>query len=279
MRRAGAIVLAAALMLVGASCSFKEWGKDFGGGLMDGIGEKSDTVAGKTAGGALDTLISAKTRRALDSMITDLGTSLAKQAALTRDSLLGEYTRNWMLQLKHDLLGASTKADLASIRDELLGARTRLMLSGLRSEVLGDTTLDRIGRIRDDLLGPKTNAAISVIVDSAMTSLVARYRQDLKPVLEGQVGFIQQHASGLLVLVAALAAGIIGLVWYEKQKYAKMLKVLTFQIHEIPDQGSYDDLTRRIQRQAQENGIEPALRKLLTEQGVLGREAWSAAKR
>ena len=266
------------LCLTMCACSFHQWGKDLGSGLMDGVGEKSDTVAGKTAGGALDTLISEKTREGLNRMIDEMGATLARQAALARDTLLSEKTRLFVQQLKQELLGKETQQDLAVMRNELLGMRTKLLLAQMRDELLGDSTTAQAGRLRDELLGSATRSAVQTLVDSAMMSIVARYRSDLKPELEGGFDFIQKHATKLLIAIAALATGIIAFVLYQKRKFQKLSSVMAFQIHEIPNQNAYDDLTKRIQRKAQETGVEPDLRKVLKEQGLLGAEAWTPGK-
>jgi len=39
-------------------------------------------------------------------------------------------------------------------------------------------------------------------------------------------------------------------------------------MHEIPDQKSYDDQTRNVQRKGQERGYEPLLRKTLASHGL-----------
>ena len=75
-------------------------------------------------------------------------------------------------------------------------------------------------------------------------------------------------------MVAGLSVGIIGFVWWQKGRYRKLAALLTYQIHEIPDQGMYDHLTHGVQKKAQEAGAEPLLRKVLTDQGLLGVAAW-----
>jgi hypothetical protein len=212
----------------------------------------------------------------MNEMLERLGATLALQVAETRDSLLGNSTNLMMARLRDELLGHETRAHMGSLREELLGAQTRFLLSRVREEVLGDSMRMLVAQLRDELLGPRTRSGVSTIVDSAMTSLVTRYREDLKPVLEGQVGFIQRNATWLLILIAGLAVGIIAFVWWQKRKYTKMLSVLTLQIHDIPDRKQYDELTDRIQREAKSSGLEMDLRKFLAEQGTLGLEAWAA---
>jgi hypothetical protein len=259
-----------------AGCSFGQWGRDLGSGVVEGASGGADTLSHRLVGGALDTLVAEETQRRLNDMLDRLGSTLARQAAETRDSLIGLSTKEMMAELRDELLGPETRAHVGSIREELLGTQTRFLLSRVRDEMLGDSLRTLVAELRDELLGSRTQSAVRVIVDSAMTSLVTRYREDLKPVLEGQVGFIQRNATWLLLLIAGLATAIIAFVWWQKRKYTKMLSVLTFQIHDIPDRTQYDELTDRIQRQAKQSGLEADLRKFLAEQGTLGQEAWAA---
>jgi hypothetical protein len=268
--------LVCGLCLLLAGCSFGQWGRDLGSGVVEGASEGADSLSHRLVGGALDTLMAAETQRRMNEMLERLGATLALQVAETRDSLLGNSTNLMLAQLRDELLGQETRAHMGSLREELLGAHMRYLLSRIREEVLGDSMRALVAQLRDELLGPRTQHGVSVIVDSAMTSLVARYREDLKPVLEGQIGFIQKNATWLLILIAGLAIAIIAFVWWQKRKYTKMLGMLTLQIHEIPDRTQYDELTDKIQRQAKQSGLEVDLRKFLAEQGTLGLEAWAA---
>jgi len=260
-----AIVLLAGLL---AGCSFGEWGRDFGTGTIEGLGSKADSLGARVVAGAADTLTAAGTRRRLDSLINDLGLALSRQAGNARDTLLGAYTRGLILALKDSLLGAGSRKEVAALRNELLGAGTEQQLSRLRDALVGDTTLLRAAALRNDLLGPATGAAVQALVDSAMSSLIRRYRNDLAPELQSELSFLQRNAAGLIGLVAALALAVIAFVWWQKRKYRELVALLANSIHEIPDQKSYDDLTRSVQRRAQERGYEPLLRKTLAAQGL-----------
>jgi hypothetical protein len=107
-----------------------------------------------------------------------------------------------------------------------------------------------------------------------MMGLIRRYRQDLRPELDAQRSFVERNATWFLLMVAGLSVGVIAFVWWQKARYRKLTALLTYQIHEIPDQGMYDHLTREVQKKAQEAGAEPLLRKVLTRQGLLGSAAW-----
>jgi hypothetical protein len=268
------IVLLSIMTVALCGCSFTEIGKDLGGGLAEGAATKADSVGKHLVAGVVDTLSAQETRGKLNTVIDELGRALAKQAMATRDTLLGEYTRVWIKQLKEDLLGTETADQVGVLRDRIVGLRTRILLGEMRDELLGDSTKGKVAALRDELLGPATRGAVQAIVDSAMAGLVRRYRQDLRPELDAQRSFFERNATWFLVLVAGLSIVVIGFVWWQKGRYRKLAAILTYQIHEIPDQGAYDRFTRGVQKKAQEEGAEPLLRKVLTDQGLLGAAAW-----
>jgi hypothetical protein len=60
-----------------------------------------------------------------------------------------------------------------------------------------------------------------------------------------------------------------------------MTTLVASQIYSIPDQNAYDDLTARIKEKATIAGVEPDLRKVLEQNGLLGkesRESWQLKK-
>jgi len=265
------VVLVASLL---TGCAFEEWGSDLGSGLASGVNKKADSLAYKIIGTAVDTLTRTGSREKLRALADELGNELVRDVAASRDTLLGVYTREWIARLRRDMLGEGTRREVGALRDELLGARTNVLVAALRNSLLGDSTRTQAGALRDSLLGPATRSAVQVLVDSAMSSFARRFRQNVVPELNTQLSFIQRNASELVLLVAALAIGIIAFVWWQKRRYRQLLALLACQIHEIPDQEAYDNLTRGVQKKAEETGYEPLLRKVLAEQGVLESESW-----
>ncbi len=103
------------------------------------------------------------------------------------------------------------------------------------------------------------------------------YEKEIKPKLQEQESTIKKYASELAWGSAGLIASLMivgAIIFARARRYRKMVEVMTFQIHEIPDQQFYDELTRRIRKKAQEAGVERHLRKVLREQGILGKESW-----
>jgi len=260
-----------------AGCSMLPMGRDLGEGLGGGLSDKADTIGSSLMRGVRDTLTSAHTRRQLDTLLEAVGTSLAEQARKARDTLLGAAARAWVEQIRDSLMGAHTRTQLAALRNELLGAATRANLAALRTELLGDSTQRLVGAMRNQLLGTDTKAEIGSIVDTAMIHLATQFGTNVRPLLQQELTFVQRNATTLLFVVGFIACGVAGYIYFEKQKTLKLLRTMTFQIHNIPDQHSYDELVGRIQRSAQETGLEPRLRKILERQGILGKEGWRSA--
>jgi len=266
-----------ALLMFGSGCSMMQMGKDLGDGLGEGLGGKADTIGSSLVRGMRDTLTGPVTRGEIDTLLTAIGKSLAEQARRTRDTLLGNATRAWIEELRDSVMGARTQAQLAAIRNVLIGSATQGHLAALRTELLGDSTQRLIGAMRNQLLGAETKAEVAAIVDTAMSQLAMRFGTDVKPLLNQELTFVQKNASILLVILGVLACVVVAFVYRQKYKMLQLIRTLTFQIHTIPDQHSYDELVNRIQTSAQQAGLEPHLRKILADQGLLGKDAWRSA--
>jgi phosphatidylinositol kinase/protein kinase (PI-3 family) len=157
-----------------------------------------------------------------------------------------------------------------------LNDETNARVARLRNELLGDATAIQIARLRDSLLSAKTADAVKAIVDSALSGASRFLKTDLRQGIDSNVSIIQKYAVRWLLLLAAIATAIIFLVWRNRQKYLKMTTLLASQIHAIPDQKTYNEITSRIKTKAIESGVEPSLNKVLKENGILGKEKWKA---
>jgi hypothetical protein len=84
------------------------------------------------------------------------------------------------------------------------------------------------------------------------------------------IPFVKKQAYWFIAGLALIAIAIIGFVWYERSKYARLVKVLTYQIDKIHTQNSnvYDELTKGIKDHAQRDDVEPLLQKVLKTQGI-----------
>lgn len=253
--------------------------------MGDGLSEKSHAIGGNLVSGVRDSLTDIKTRKQLenfiDSVLISLSSSLNPKISAIRDSLLNEKVHRWADTLLEHLTGERLKMNVNDIREAALGAQTRedleklgLSVNNLLNEILSDTLNNKIGRIRDQLLGAKTNDALRAIVDSAMSSIVYRINNDITPALQENVGFIQKNANKLLMAIGGIALAIIAYVWMQRRKYMKMVTLLASQIHNIPDEKVYNEVTAKIKDNALQTNLEPELNKILKKNDILGKEAW-----
>ena len=262
-----------ALIAINSCSSFKGWGSDFGEGLFDQAKTNVDTVGSELVKGLQEELTNEESRKQLqnyiDSVITQAGTSANKQAVALRDSLLSDYIKIWVSDV--------VESAVASFNGNLLDDETVLRLkiqiselaSGIGSSILNDTTLMRIAALRDTVLGDKTNKLIAAIIDSALTTLSSRLKNDISPQLRENLSFLEKNATWILILIGLIAIGIIWFVWHQKEKYLKMTKLLTYQIAEVPEVQTKEELKNNISKNAKTIGVEDQLRKLLDDQGLL----------
>ena len=286
-------LLLAALL---GGCSFSGIGNDLGQGLTNGLAERSDSIGAGLGSGLIrnirDTLASEQTRQGLtqliDSVVAVAGLSANRGAVGLRDSLLNIQTRDWLLALERDLtsdlvlaaagisnnlLGDQTRLRLRRLRNELLGTETMLFVAALRDTLLGPRMREQIGLLRDDLLGPTTRAAL----DSLLLTATDR----IQKVTRDEEGFLKEHITEILWTVGGILALLLvvgGIVVVKVRRYKKMLETVTVQIHQMPNQYAYDNLTSNIQKKAQEAGVERRLRRFLEDQGLQGEGSWKPEK-
>ncbi len=273
------------------SCSaFEKAGKSLGTGLdssSKSIGK--DVVAGAQQQ-ITDSLFRKNLIKLLDSIISSAGASANKTLVSLRDSLLSDKWQVFARQLADELTGSKTNSNVAALMETAAGedtrkkiklligdamssifnANTNARIAAIREELLGAKTKEDIANIRNELLNEKTNMAIKAIVDTAMLTIAYRMKHDVKDAVNENASFIQKYAGRLLLLAGAIALAIIIVIWMNRQKYLKLVTVLTSQINNIPDKNVYDDLTSRIKDRAVQSGVEPVLRKVLAENGILG---------
>jgi len=288
--------IAVTVLLIFSSCRVEKIGKD----LSNGVSQNAEAIARNMMTGINKGLSDSSFKQNLyhliDSMVSTAGNSANRSAKNIIDSITSEKLVLFTARLVEEATGRKLKENLTSLRNELIGAatnervkllvstavssalndETNTRLAKLRDELLGDATNYQLSRLRDSLLGDRTAMAVKAILDSSLKSASVFLQNDLRKGIDSNASIIQKYAVRWLLLLGAVAAVIIFLVWRSKQKYAKTVTVLTSQINSIPDQKSYDELTSRIKEKAIETGVEPTLRKVLVENGLMGKESWEA---
>lgn len=202
---------------------------------------------------------------AYDAWLDQLLDSLTNRAGILREELLGARTQELIKKLQVNIRDPKTRQYLSDLRDELIGEETRLRLALMRNELLGQQTRMQLDSLQDILLSTKTQAGLDSMVNGIVQPIIKQIDESLGSKLK----LTQKYAGELLLGVLAIAIIIIWWIWHKRKKYLNLVKVLTAQIHEIPEQTAYDELTKRIQKDAISTSMEPLLRKILKSQGLL----------
>jgi len=128
----------------------------------------------------------------------------------------------------------------------------------------------KIDSVIANLLDNNTKTHLSNVVSGAMQPTLDSLSKDVNQLVHKDVPFMTKQAVILVVCIGVVVAIIIALVWFERRKYIRLSEVLTSEINKMPADkvGAYDDLTHRIQSRAQDENLEPLLRKLLVKQGI-----------
>ena len=265
-------------------CSFEKIGSDLG----KGVSSKTDTIGQTLIAGVMNELTSPVVRKKvslfLDSILTNLTDSLTVRTGTLEDRLLNHKVQLWADSLVETLTGNHLKMNLDSVQSVLVGKTKRDVLqmrdgfSRLLAEVLSNNTKNKLGLMRDELLGPKTTTALARIIDTAVTHIVDsamlrisnRLRTDINPQLTQDISFVHRNATWLLITLGVIAAVIIFFIWQNRRKYLRMVAIIAKQIHDIPDQQIYDQVTAKIKQDSIATGLEPDLRNLLQKNGLIG---------
>jgi len=226
-----------------------------------------------TAGAALrDSVLNGATQASLVRIVDALAADVTERSEVLRDSLLSSEVVDFVARLRSTVLGDSTHAYLLQIRDDFIGPDAQHLISTLRDSLLDEKTRRYAMTLRDDLLGPHTQRAVEILagamVDRGVDKFVERYKGSVRPLLNEEVSTVRRFAWQIVAAVAALGAAGIYFVWRQRTKYRRLVEVMTLQIDKIPNTAAYDELTHRIQRRAQARGVEPALRRVLVDQGL-----------
>jgi len=261
--------------------NFKDVGSDLGEGLTSSLQNKDSlfsSIGGNITKGAADSLINERLgknlSRVLDTVMINFSSTSKRELSSLIDSVLADY-----VEIRLRSIGSSFEQELAKLPDDLLGDRTSFLLGNLRDDLIGDSTILRLAVMRDELLGKQTSGLVDSLIASALNTVLSKY-EGSRDMFRSDLGFVQKNATTILItagVVIAALMGICGFIFFKKQKMQRVSEVLSMQIHKIPNQQEYDELVSRIQQKAQENKVEPDLRKILEDQGILGAQGWKPA--
>jgi hypothetical protein len=194
-----------------------------------------------------------------DAQLDRLGENLENRIGRLKDSIKDEELAKFLLSTLESATG-KLRSDTRNLLSDMIQAS----LDSLGSA----SSKDKIRTIINDLLGEDTKKQAAALVQGALQPTMDTLLARIDKIVHKDVPFVQRQANKLLTSLALLSAGIIGFVWYQRRKYAKLVGLLTYQIDKLPSQDLYDELTKRIRNEAQKSGLEPLLRATLKEQGI-----------
>ena len=218
--------------------------------------------------GSMDTLDPdiRKIMRTIDSLGTLTDAQLVK---------LGETLENRLDRLKTNIKDEDLKKFLIGTVEEMTGKLrkdTRYLLSDMIQASLDslgmESSKEKIRAIIRELLGENTRQEAQSLIQGALQPTIDTILRGVDKIVHKDVPFVQRQANKLLISLALLAAAIIGFVWYQRRKYAKLVSLLTYEIDKLSSKEAYDELTHKIKNEAQKTGLEPLLRETLKEQGI-----------
>lgn len=263
-----------------------------GDDLSKGAAKNIDTIGHHLAGSMRDEITTPESQQklahTLDSVLKPSMVSVRQLTADVRDSIINHRLLLFVDSLRNAITGAAMDHNLKILQASVVGKSRQDAMQvldraqGLLNGVLSDSTQQKIGALRDELLGSKTNQAITHIVDtvvshlidSSMNKLAYRLKTDINPMLEADVSHVQRNLIIVIIAIGVVAIVIILLVWQRKSRYLKLVTLLSKQIHDIPDQQVYDTVTKKVKADATTLGLEPHLRTILNENGLLGSGSW-----
>lgn len=222
--------------------------------ILDLLDQKLARTSGRVMLSLTDSIQYQTLVRALSATLTEainkqvLGPQTEARLKQIRDGVLTE----WVFFLEREL------------QNNMLGDKTRLRLAALRNELLGDSTRLLIRELRGELTSPETARELAALINAAMTPTIEKLDRSINQNLK----VTQKYANEIILALLVAACLIIAWVWYQRRKYLNLVKLLTVQINDIPDQKYYDELTHRIQKEAIRSDMEPVLKEVLKGQGL-----------
>lgn len=294
-----------ALLLMGATgCGvFEKMGQD----LASGVTQKVDTTYARelseaVVNGMLEELNRAENQAKLQQSISDmLAIAEGKVDTISEalvQKLIGPATQDQLEamagKLSDQLIEAISKTKDTLLDDQLEKYLSRLLNQTIKKELVGVVDglwyeMSDSTRLTPRLIAIRKAVATQLdsLVESTSTSVAARRDTLLQPVFDqaqNQAGTIVEGAEAttkgiiryLLIGVAALIllGGLIfQFVW--KNRYKKMLSVISQNIDQINSQVIYDELTQSIRENMKQIGLEKDLReKILEKEGLIEQKEW-----
>ena len=230
--------------------------------------------------------LSDSSKKALDNILNNVNGALDKlkldpqiKKLLSAISTMGDTTSLQITKLGNNIhwqIGRM-QGDVNDVIDKLSSAldkdAAKLVNDIIQSALNAATSTAskaKIDSIISNALDKNTDSKAQRLVTSALQPTIDSLAIKIDSIVHKDVSFVQKRAVLLLIALGIVSIAIIAFVWYEKSKYARLVKILTYQIDKMPTEnvGAYDDLTHKIQAHAQNEDQEPLLSKVLKVQGI-----------
>ncbi|MGZ3929401.1 MAG: hypothetical protein ACXVJG_20750 [Mucilaginibacter sp.] len=203
-------------------------------------------------------------------VIDSLGTLSNAQLTKLADNLHQQITR-----LKGDVKDTTLKTFLIKTLESMTGKLqndTKALLNNVIQSTLDSlkapSTKAKMDTIISHLLDENTQSKTQLLISRSLQPTIDSLTNRVDKMIKGDIPFVKREAYGLLAGLGIVAIAIIAFVWYERSKYARLVKILTYHINKIPNKDVYDDLTSQIQDHTQKESLEPLLRNTLQKQGI-----------
>lgn len=156
-----------------------------------------------------------------------------------------------------------------NLREALIGQKAIENFMALRDSLLGVTTRDMTKAFVKDVLDKESTENVSKAVKESLEPTIDKIFSRLDRSTEQGLSFAQSNINQILLLVGAIIAGILFFSNYQKKKYTDLVKNLTFEIENMNDEAARKRLKNNIKKKATEKSLEPLLRKILKNQGII----------
>ena len=301
MKKISYIILALVITISSLGCNSIK--KALNKGLKDQERKETLKTLGKKIGdgvvaGATERLASDTAKMHLETFSTNLSNSLNASTRSVLDSLFKNDIRfkglvagivdtlNYKVdQLFYDLSERDLKRVLNEVNRGIQDLQLANMVADIRSSLIGEEAVGQLMNIRDSLLGNYSRTLAQEFVnemlsDEATFRLQNTIRTSLDPTIdkifdrvdtsaETSLNFAQNNINQILFILAALICGILFFNRYQKTKYTRLVKNITHSIEHMDDKDSQKKLKEIITQHATKNSVEPLLRQILKDQGII----------
>ncbi len=224
--------------------------------------KKALSIILKNLGGAMDKMD--PDIKKLLTVISTVGDTTSLQVTKIGNSL------HWQVgKLNGDikLMGSTVEKIVGTLKGDTKDILSNMIENALDS-LKSPSSKVKIDSIISNILDQNTKLKTQQFVNGALQPTLDSLAFKLHNVVYEDIPFVKKQAYWFIAGLALIAVLIIGFVWYERSKYARLAKVLTYQIDKIPAQNVYDELTNNIKEHAQREDLEPLLQKILKTQGI-----------